>query len=118
MKTEFTQKEKEFLNRKKPNNSKIKIVAIAIVSLLILGLIIDAFNGFCIFRNAKSLTWGIGGLFLVSLFYIIGEFGSDWINSKDDISHPLYKRAFHLLLLLCFAGLIMAVCWFVLKKLG
>jgi len=118
MKNELSQIEKEFFLRQKSGNSKIKIAAIAILALLIFGLMIDAFNGFYILRNTKSLVWGIGGLILLSLFYLIGEIGSEWINSKDDVSHPLHKRVFHLFVLLCFAGVVMAACWFVFKRLG
>ena len=118
MKNELSQNEREFFLRQKRGNSKIKIAAIAILALLIFGLMIDAFNGFYILRNAKSLVWGIGGLILLSLFYLVGEATSEWINSKDDVSHPLHKRVFHLFVLLCFAGVVMAACWFVFKKLG
>ena len=127
MKNELSQNEREFFLRKKRGNSKIKIAAIAILVLLIFGLMIDAFNGFYILRNAKSLVWGIGlrnakslvwgigGLILLSLFYLVGEATSEWINSKDDVSHPLHKRVFHLFVLLCFAGIVMGACWFVFR---
>jgi len=113
-----SQNEKEFFLSPKSGNSIIRIAAIAILALLILGLMIDAFYGFYILRNAKSLAWGIGGLILLSLFYLIGEAGAEWINSKDKVSHPLHKRVFHLSVLLCIAGVVMVACWFVFKRLG
>ncbi|MBU4011208.1 MAG: hypothetical protein KJ882_10635 [Proteobacteria bacterium] len=118
MKNELSQNEKEFFLRQKGGTSKLKIAAIAIPSLCIFGLMIDAFNGFYIIRTAKSISWGIGGLIILSLFYLIGEASSEWVNSKDDVSHPLYKRVFHLLILLVFAGAIMAACWYVFNRLG
>lgn len=118
MKNELSQNEKEFFLRQKKDNSKIKIAVVAVLVLLVLGLMIDAFSGFYILKNANSLGWGIGGLILLSLFYLVGEAGSGWINSKDDVSHPLYKRVFHLFVLICFAGVVIAVCWYVFKKLG
>ena len=118
MKTDLSQNSKKFFLHQKSGNSKIKIAAIAILALLIFGLMIDAFNNFYILRNAKSLAWGIGGLILLSLFYLIGEAGSEWINSKDDVSHPLHKRVFNLSVLLCIAGVVMAACWFVFKQFG
>ena len=118
MKTDFTEQEKAFLKRQKEGPSKLKIIAIAIVFLLCLGILIGAFNSFYIFRNAKSISWGIGGLLIIALFYLVGEAGSGWINSKDDVSHPLYKRVFHLFVLVCVVGIVMAVCWYVFKKSG
>ena len=117
MKNEFSQNEKEFFIRQKRGTSKLKIGAIAISSLCILGLMIDAFNGFYVLRTAKSLFWGISGLILLSIFYLFGEASSEWINSKDDVSHPLYKRVFHLFILLILAGAIMATCWYVFNRL-
>jgi hypothetical protein len=118
MKNELSQNEKEFFLRQRKGNSKIRIVVIAVLTLLVLGLMIDALSGFYILRNSKSLFWGIGGPLLVSLFYLIGEAGSEWINSKDEVSHPLIKRVFHLFLLLCFVGGVGAAFWYVLKRLG
>jgi hypothetical protein len=118
MKNELSQQERNFFLRLKGGNSKIKIALIAIVAFILFGLLLDAFNGFYILRNAKSLAWGIAGLIVLSIFYLIGEAGSEWIGSKDSVSHPLYIRAFRLFLLLCFAGAIVVVGWFVFKMLG
>jgi len=118
MKNELSQNEKKFFLRQERSRSKFKIAAIAILALLIFGLMIDAFNGFYILRNAKTLGWGIGGLILLSLFYLIGEAGAEWYHSKDNVSNPLHKRVFHLLALLCIVGVVMVAFWFVFKKLG
>jgi len=79
----LSEQERKFFLRQKRGNSTIKIAAIAVLALLVLGLLIEAFSGFVILRNARSLVWGIGGLLLLSLFYLIGEAGSEWINSKS-----------------------------------
>jgi len=97
---------------------KIKAVFLAVAMLLIAGLILDAFDGPYILRGAKSLIWGIGGLLLLSIFYLIAESGTEWISSKDSVSHPLYKRVYHLLILILFTGVVMAVFWFLLYKIG
>jgi hypothetical protein len=96
----------------------LKTLAIGIVGLLLVGLLLDAFNGFFILRNVKSATWGVGGLILFALIYLLGEAGAEWITSKDKVSHPLHKRVFHLSLLLGFASALGFTCWFVFKKLG
>jgi hypothetical protein len=119
MKNELSQQERKFfLGLKGSDDSKIKIALIVIFVFICFGLLLDAFNGFYILRNAKSLLWGVVGLIVLAIFYFIGEAGSEWINSKDNVSHPLQKRAFHLLLLLCFAASVMVVCGFVFKWLG
>lgn len=118
MKTDFTEQEKEFFKRQKDDSSKLKTIAIVIVVMLGFGVLLDALNGFQIFRKAKSITWGIGGLFLLSIFYIIGETVCDWINSKDDVAHPLYRRVFHLLLLLICAGIIGVLAYYSFTYLG
>lgn len=118
MKSELSQNERDFLLRQKSGSSKIKIAALAILALLLFGVIIDALSGFYILRNAKTLVWGAGGLILLSLFYLIGEASSEWINSKDDVSNPLHKRVFHLVILIFFAGVVMTACWYVFNRLG
>ena len=118
MKNELSQQERNFFLRLKGGNSKIKVALIAIIVFILFGLLIDAFSGFYILRNAKSLAWGIVGLIVLAIFYFIGEAGSEWINSKDNVSHPLYKRAFNLLILLCYAGSVIIIFWFVFKWLG
>jgi hypothetical protein len=98
--------------------SKIKTVISIIIVLLILGLVEDAFNGFAIIRSSRSFGWVIGGLFLLSIINFILEACGEWIGSKDDVKAPLYKRALHLILLLCFYAAIGAICWFLFKRLG
>jgi hypothetical protein len=115
MKNEFSKKEKEFILRLKENNSKIKIVPVSILIILILGLILDAFNGFYILGNAKSLVLGLAGLILLSILYLIGV---EWINSKDEFSHPIRKKGLRLMVLLCFVGIATAACWFLFMRLG
>ena len=95
-----------------------KKIAFAGVALLLFGFLIDLFSGFYVLRHSKSIYAGFAGLLIVSIFYILGEAGSEWIGGKDDVAHPLYKRAFHLFLLLLFAGLVLVAVWFALKSLG
>lgn len=118
MKSKFTREERKFLKRYKNDSSNFKSIAILIVSLLFFGILIDAFNGFHIIRKAKSIFMGILGLFILALFYIVGEGVSEWINSKDHVSHPLHKRVFHLLLLLLSVGIVMTLAYFIFKYLG
>jgi hypothetical protein len=121
MKNDFTEQEKEFFKRIRDDNPKpraFKIIAIVIIFLLGLGIALDAINGFYIFRKAKPISWGILGLFILSLFYLVGEAVGDWINSKDHILHPLYMRVFYLFLLLISAGIIMVLAYYTFTYLG
>jgi hypothetical protein len=65
-----------------------------------------------------SIYAGLAALMAIAVLYILSEAGSEWIGGKDDVAHPLYKRVFHLFLLLLFGGLILVILWFVLKNLG
>jgi hypothetical protein len=35
--------------------------------------------------------------------YLLAEGGGEWISNRDKVSHPLWKRVWHLALLLGFA---------------
>jgi hypothetical protein len=100
------------------SNSILRTIVIGVIILLAFGFLIDLFSGFYILIHSKSIFAGLGGLLIFSIFYLIGEAGSGWISGKDEVAHPLYKRAFHLLVLLVFAGLVLTVLWFVLKSFG
>jgi hypothetical protein len=98
--------------------SLLRIIAIGTIVLLIFGFLIDIFSGFYVLRNSKSIYTALVGLFLLAIFYLIGEAGGNWIGSKDDVSHPLYNRLLHLVILLMYAGIIMTVAWFILNYFG
>lgn len=108
----------ESTKHKKKSVLTLRNLAVGIIFLVILGLLIDLFSGFYILRHSKSMYAGIIGLFLLAIFYLIGEAGGNWIGSKDDVSHPLYKRFFHLVIQLIYAGIIMTVAWFILNYFG
>ena len=95
--------------------SILRIIAIATIVLLIYGFLIDIFSGFYVLKNSKSIYSALVCLFLLAIFYLIGEAGGNWIGSKDNVSHLLYKRLFHLVLLLMYAGIIITAAWFILN---
>jgi ABC-type branched-subunit amino acid transport system permease subunit len=96
----------------------LKKAAVAVFVLLVFGFLIDLFSGFYVLRHSKSIYAGLAALVVVAIFYTLGEGDSEWIGGKDDVTHPLHKRAFHLLLLLLFGGLVLVMMWFALKNLG
>ena len=121
MEPEFSKQEKEFFKRIRNDKSKPKIfrmIAIVIIFLLGLGIILDALNDFRIFRENKFLPLGVLGLLLLAVFYLLGEGVGERINTRDHVSHPLYKRVFHLLLLLISAGTLMTLAYYLFTYLG
>jgi len=108
----------EKAKRKVQPTSIFRLIAIAVIILLAFGFLIDLFSGLYVLRQAKSIYAGLAGLLIVSIFYLVGEAGSEWIGGKDKVTDPLYKRALRLLALLIFGAFILAALWFVLKQLG
>ena len=98
--------------------SKVKVIAGIAVGILFIALIYDAFNGFFIIKHSKNIYGVILGLFIFGVLSMCAEFISEWINKKDDVSHPLYKRVFHLFLLLLFAGVTCGLFWLIARLLG
>jgi hypothetical protein len=117
MKAETTGPENN-LSAARGGKAILRSVSIGAVLLILFGVLIDALSGFYVLRHSKSVYAGCAGLFLLSVFYMLGEAGSNWINSKDKPTHPLYKRIFHLLMLLVWVGLVMVVAGMVFKYLG
>lgn len=102
--------------KRKMNQTKkqtIKPILIAILVLPFIGLLYDAFNGFHVLRNAKSIYGIVAGLMVTVLLVFAGEYVSEVINAKDKVSDPLYKRAFHLLILLAVVGIVGFLYWFI-----
>jgi len=91
----------------------IKTILIGIIVLPIFGLLYDSFNGFYVLRNFKSVYGILAGLMVTVIFTLAGEYVSELINAKDSVSDPLYKRVFHLFVLLAGAGALGALYWFI-----
>ena len=96
----------------------MKVVGYLLVALLVGGVALDALQGFYFIRTAKTPLLAFVGLIVLGILYLLGEIVSDWINSKDKKTNPLYLRAFHLILLLGTVGLIVCGGWYLLGLLG
>jgi hypothetical protein len=71
--------------------------------LIACGFATDLLFGLPVLFSSRSWTaWVIGTIALGAL-YLIGEGGGDWINSRDRVDHPLWRRLWHLGVLLGFA---------------
>jgi len=77
-----------------------------------MGLLYDAFNGFYVLRNSKSIYGIIIGLIMTVLLVFVGEYLSERIDARDKVTDPLHKRALHLLILLASACVIGFLYWF------
>ena len=81
---------------------------VAVLSLLLagLGFFLDLFSGLPLLRSSRSwLAWLVGIVALGTL-YLLGEGAGEWINARDKVSHPLWKRVWHLTPLLGMAALV------------
>lgn len=77
--------------------------------VIFLGLITDLLLGLPLSRGARSWTVWLGGMLALGALYLFGEWGGEWINARDSVSHPVWKRVWHLLLLLGFAAAVGAL---------
>jgi hypothetical protein len=91
----------------------IKTILMGIIVLPLIGFLYDAFNGFYVFRNSKSIYGIVVGLMLTVILAFVGEYISEVINAKDKVSDPLYKRAFHLIILMGSVCIVGFMYWFI-----
>lgn len=118
MKDSFTDKEKKFFNRLKPERLTIKHIVAFILIILFVGFIFDGTSGFPIIRGSSNILALIGSLFFLGILYICGEGLGGWLTAKDDVSQPLLKRILNLLMLLGFFALFSFFVYKVLTFLG
>jgi len=91
----------------------IKAILIGIIVLLLIGVLYDAYSGFHVLRNSKTIYGIIAGLVVTAVLAFAGEYISEAINAKDKASDPLYKRVFHLLILMASVGVVGFLYWFI-----
>lgn len=98
--------------------SKLKPVVVGIVLLLLVGLLFDALDGFPVLKHSRSMYGMVIGLTLTAIFAGLGEYLSHYIDARDKGSHPLPRRAFHLLLLLASLAVVGLSYWFTFRYFG
>lgn len=91
----------------------IKTILIGVIVLPLFGLLYDAYSGFFVLRNSKSIYGIVVGLMVTVILALAGEYVSEVINAKDKVSDPLYKRAFHLFILLATVAIVGFLYWFI-----
>jgi hypothetical protein len=77
-----------------------RFVAVLLLFLSVLGLMSDLLFGLPLSFSARSWTTWLVGLVALGVLYLFGEGGGEWINERDRVTHPLWKRVWHLALLL------------------
>jgi hypothetical protein len=86
-----------------------RFVSMLVLFLVVLGLMADLLFGLSLSFSARSWPAWVIGLLALGVLYALGEAGGEWINRRDDVTHPLWKRVWHLALLLGWAVAISAV---------
>jgi len=76
--------------------------------LLVAGLWADTQLGLPLSRRVRSRAAWLAGLLSLGALYGLGEMGADWINARDHVHDPLWKRVMHLLALFGFCGGVVA----------
>lgn len=85
------------LRKKRLNSSYIFVLLIFIIFI---GFIVDLTTGFSLIQDSSNVVKAFIIIFILGIFYILGNGLSCLINSKDHTSQPLPKRVFNLFLLL------------------
>jgi hypothetical protein len=67
--------------------------------LIACGFATDLLFGLPVLFSSRSWTAWVVGTIALGALYLIGEGGGDWI-SRDRVDHPLWRRLWHLGLLL------------------
>ena len=104
----FSKNEKDFFNKGKDEPLfTLKNIAIFIFVLLVLGLFVDAINGFHLFKSVKSVGSWLVLLMAAGLALIIYEIFSEWFYSVLKKIFPSDINYFKWFLI--FSGLIILV---------
>ena len=88
--------------RRKPSpwRTATRFVAILVVLLISIGFMVDFFSGLEVLRSSRSWTAWLVGIGAFGVLYLLAEGAGEWINARDKVTHPLWKRVWHLALLL------------------
>jgi hypothetical protein len=83
--------------------------------LVALGLMTDLFSGLPLSLTARSWGTWLLGIIALGVLYLLAEGGGGWIDSRDKVSPPLWKRVWHLTLLLGLAVVVSLVAGAVIR---
>jgi hypothetical protein len=78
----------------------MRYVALLFAGVVVFGAMADLFSGLPLLRLSRSWTAWLLGVAGLGIVYAVAELGGGWITGRDKLAHPLWKRAFHLAMLL------------------
>jgi hypothetical protein len=90
-------------------------IILALLVLIIAGFMADIFLGLPLSLYSRSWSTWLLGILALGIIYLVGEAGGGWINARDKVTHPLWKRVWHLVLLIGFAAAVGTVAMAVLR---
>ena len=77
-----------------------RFAASLVFLLIVIGFIVDLLSGLEVLRSSRSwAAWAIG-IVTLGVLYLLGGGAGEWIDARDKLTHPLWKRVWHLALLL------------------
>jgi hypothetical protein len=91
------------------------VLGLLVLFLIVIGFTTDLWLGFPLLFSARSWTTWLLGILALAVLYLLGEGGSEWIKKRDRRSHPVWKRAWNLILLVGFVGSITAIVMVVIR---
>ena len=74
------------------------VLGLLVLFLIVSGVTTDLWLGFPLLFSARSWTTWLLGILALTVLYLLGEGGSEWIKKRDRRSHPVWKRAWNLIL--------------------
>jgi hypothetical protein len=81
----------------------LPFIAALVLGVLVFGLLADLSFGFPVLRSSRSWPRAALGTLGLGVLLLVGEAVGGWISGRDKVSDPLWRRVWHLGLLLGFA---------------
>ena len=75
-------------------------IVLFVVLLGVVGFMTDMFSGLPLMHGSGSWAGWLFGILGLGALYLAGEAVAEWIHSRDSTRNPLWKRVWHLALLL------------------
>jgi hypothetical protein len=83
--------------------------------LLVVGLAVDLSDGLPMLRSSRSWAAWLVAIVVVGALELLGEGAAEWVNKRDRVTHPLWKRSARLVLLLSVGSLFAVAMWGVMR---
>ena len=91
------------------SKAALRFAAMFVLFLVVLGFMADLFSGLPLLLSSRSWAAWLLGILALGVLYLLGEGGGNWIDARDKVTHPLWKRVWHLAVLLGWVVVVGAV---------